>query len=146
VSLAPDHSRTRAPDRTGRAPDRNERARTGEGEQRPAIVVGPLEIRPGEGLATIERRALSLSVREFELLVALAGRRGRIVPRGELFETVWGQPLRVADRSVDVYVSKLRTKLERALPGTRFIHTHFGFGYRFEPEPSQLFHKTESTR
>jgi DNA-binding response OmpR family regulator len=143
VSLAPDRSRTRAPDRT---PDRAQRARADQRELHPSIVVGPLEIRPGEGLVKIEGRALSLSVREFELLVALARRRGRIVPRAELFETVWGHPLRAADRSVDVYVSKLRTKLERALAGTNFIHTHFGFGYRFEPEPSQPFHKTESTR
>jgi DNA-binding response OmpR family regulator len=142
VSLAPDRSTTRATDHAGvGAPD----ARTSAPEAHPPIAIGPLEIRPGEGLATIDGRALSLSVREFELLVALARRRGRIVPREELFETVWGHPLRVADRSVDVYVSKLRTKLERALADTNFIHTHFGFGYRFEPEPSQPFHKTEST-
>jgi len=105
-----------------------------------------VEIRPGEGLATIDGRVLTLSVREFGLLVALAHRSGRIVPRSELFETVWGQPLRATDRSVDVYVSKLRTKLERALPTVNFIHTHFGFGYRFEPEPSQSFHKTPPAR
>jgi DNA-binding response OmpR family regulator len=50
--------------------------------------------------------------------------------------------LRADDRSVDVYVHKLRAKLGRALPGWRFIHTHFGFGYRFQPEPSQLFHNS----
>ena len=46
---------------------------------------------------------------------------------------------------MDVYVRKLRHKLELALPEWRFIHTHFGFGYRFHPEPSQLFH-TPATR
>jgi DNA-binding winged helix-turn-helix (wHTH) protein len=39
------------------------------------------------------------------------------------------------DRSVDVFVRKLRQKLERASPGWRYIHTHFGIGYRFAPEP-----------
>ena len=49
---------------------------------------------------------------------------------------MWGAPLRAQDRSVDVYVHKLRSKLARAVPECRFIHTHFGFGYRFAPEPS----------
>lgn len=39
------------------------------------------------------------------------------------------------DRSVDVFVSKLRRKLEHASPGWRYIHTHFGVGYRFAAEP-----------
>jgi DNA-binding response OmpR family regulator len=106
------------------------------------IHAGELEIRPSEHLALAQGRALSLSVRELDLLSALARREGRIVPREELYETVWGSPLRAADRSVDVYVHKLRAKLARALPGWRFIHTHFGFGYRFQPEPSHPFHNS----
>ena len=78
-------------------------------------------------------RALTLSVREFELLVAMAKRLGAIITREELYRTVWGGELRRGDRSVDVYVSKLRSKLETALPDRRFIHTHPGFGYRFQP-------------
>ena len=66
------------------------------------------------------------------------------MPREELYETVWGAPLRGQDRSVDVYVHKLRAKLADALPEWGFIHTHFGFGYRFQPEPSQLFHRREN--
>jgi len=77
------------------------------------------------------------------LLATLARRQGRIVGREELYATVWGAPLREQDRSVDVYVHKLRCKLAGAIPGWRFIHTHFGFGYRFEPEhrASHPFHK-----
>jgi DNA-binding response OmpR family regulator len=106
------------------------------------IRSGELEIRPAEFLARAGERVLSLSLRELELLVALAYREGRIVAREELYETVWGTSLRADDRSVDVYVHKLRAKLAEALPEWRFIHTHFGFGYRFQPEPSHLFHKT----
>jgi DNA-binding response OmpR family regulator len=98
---------------------------------------GELEIRPGDGLVLAAGRALTLSVREFELLVALARRSGAILTRGELFAAVWGGELRPGDRSVDVYVSKLRSKLETAMPDRRFIHTHPGFGYRFQPQPSQ---------
>ena len=54
--------------------------------------------------------------------------------------------LRGDDRSVDVYVNKLRIKLAAALPDWRFIHTHFGFGYRFHPERSHLFHSSATGR
>jgi len=104
------------------------------------LSAGALEIRPDERQAMAAGHTLALSVRELELLAALARREGRIVPRAELYETVWGAPLRADDRSVDVYVHKLRVKLGEALPGWRYIHTHFGFGYRFEPERSHPFH------
>lgn len=99
------------------------------------IYAGELEIHPAEGLALATGQALTLSVREFELLVAMAKRLGTIVTREELYRVVWGGELRAGDRSVDVYVSKLRTKLEVAMPDRRFIHTHPGFGYRFQPQP-----------
>ena len=94
-----------------------------------------LEVRLGDGLVLAGGQVLTLSVREFELLVALVRRLGTIVRREELFGTVWRGEPRPGDRSVDVYVSKLRTKLERAVPDRRFIHTHPGFGYRFQPSP-----------
>jgi DNA-binding response OmpR family regulator len=101
----------------------------------PTLYAGELEIRLGEGLVLASGRALTLSVREFELLVALGRRAGAIVTREELYGAVWGGDLRPGDRSVDVYVSKLRGKLEEAMPDRRFIHTHPGFGYRFHPQP-----------
>jgi len=104
------------------------------------LYAGELEIRASEGLVLANGRALTLSVREFELLVAMAKRSGAIVTRGELYSTVWGHELRNGDRSVDVYVSKLRNKLEGAMPDRRFIHTHPGFGYRFQPQPSRNVH------
>ena len=107
---------------------------------RDTIRVGALEIHPTEGLALAEGSALSLSVREFGLLVALARSGGRIVRREDLYRLVWGGALRNGDRSIDVYIHKLRVKLEQALPDARFIHTHVGFGYRFSPEPSRAFH------
>jgi DNA-binding response OmpR family regulator len=84
-------------------------------------------------LASAGGVALHLSVREFGLLVELARNDGRIVRREELYEAVWGEPLRPGDRTVDVYVRRLRVKLSRALPSWSFIHTHVGFGYRFAP-------------
>ena len=110
------------------------------------LVVGQLEVRPGESIALAAGHPLTLSVREFNLLVELARRKDRIVSREELFALVWQTPLRAGDRSVDVYVHKLRTKLGMALPDSRFIHTHFGFGYRFAPEPSHPFHSSATSR
>jgi DNA-binding response OmpR family regulator len=110
-------------------------------DQTEVLRAGALEVRPQDHLAVAAGRALSLSARELDLLEALVRRAGRIVPREELYTTVWGADLREQDRSVDVYVHKLRSKLARAIPECRFIHTHFGLGYRFEPEPSHPFHK-----
>lgn len=101
------------------------------------LYAGELEIRLGEGLVLATGRALTLSVREFELLAAMARRAGAIVTREALYAEVWGGELRPGDRSVDVYVSKLRGKLEAAMPDRRFIHTHPGFGYRFQPQPAR---------
>ena len=109
------------------------------------ITAGDLEIRPSEYLVLAGGRTLTLSVRELGLLAALGRREGRIVPREELYETVWGAPMRAADRSVDVYVHKLRAKRAEALPEWQFIHTHFGFGYRFSPEPSQRLHNVATS-
>jgi DNA-binding response OmpR family regulator len=101
------------------------------------LVVGPLQIVPAEHLARADGRALMLSIRELRLLTELARREDRIVTREELFSLVWGREMRVRDRSVDVYVRKLRVKLEAALPAWCFIHTHFGLGYRLAAEPKQ---------
>ena len=106
------------------------------------LVAGDLEIRPTDGLVLAAGRALTFSVREFQLLVALVRRTGGIVSRADLYQQVWGAPLRAGDRSIDVYVHKVRVKLESALPGRHFIHTHVGFGYRFSPEPSHPLHIT----
>jgi DNA-binding response OmpR family regulator len=95
------------------------------------LRAGDLEIRPDEFVALAAGRPLDLTVRELQLLTALVERRERIVSRPELYTVVWGEPYRKSDRSVDVYVGKLRNKLAEALPGRSFIHTHFGFGYRF---------------
>ena len=103
--------------------------------ERPEILtIGPLEIAPEEHLARADGHALTLSIRELRLLTELARRADHIVSREELFELVWGVRCGQGDRSVDVYVRKLRVKLDTALPAWPFIHTHFGFGYRLAAE------------
>jgi DNA-binding response OmpR family regulator len=82
-------------------------------------------------------RPLDLTGRELQLLVALAERRNRVVPRVVLYELVWRRPMTYRNRSVDVLVRKLRVKLAGACPDWRFLHTHFGVGYRFSPQRLQ---------
>src|SRR6478672_2805373 len=101
---------------------------------------GPLEIRPSQNVAIVGGRTLNLTRHELGLLVALARRSGAVIGREELAEQAWSRPLGSGDRSVDVYVRRLRQKLAEADPGWEFIHTHFAFGYRFGAEHSQLFH------
>jgi DNA-binding winged helix-turn-helix (wHTH) protein len=57
-----------------------------------------------------------------------------VIEREEIYQRVWGYAMAHGDRSVDVFVRKLRSKLQKLSPGWEYIHTHFGVGYRFEPE------------
>jgi DNA-binding response OmpR family regulator len=93
-----------------------------------------LEIRPEEHAALVDGRPLSLTVRELQLLTTLASHPQRIMTREELYADVWGGIPGHADRSVDVYVSRLRSKLSKAIPDRALIHTHNGVGYRFSPD------------
>jgi DNA-binding response OmpR family regulator len=96
------------------------------------VVAGELEIRPDMFEAFVGGRSLGLTRREFELLALLAASEGRVIPRERIYERVWGYQMAHGDRSVDVFVRKLRRKLENASPGWRYVHTHFGVGYRFD--------------
>jgi DNA-binding response OmpR family regulator len=96
------------------------------------VIAGELEIRADMFEAFVGGRAVGLTRREFELLWLLAGARGRVVPRDRIYERVWGYAMAHGDRSVDVFVRKLRKKLEAASPGWAYLHTHFGVGYRFD--------------
>jgi DNA-binding response OmpR family regulator len=95
---------------------------------------GRLEVRPADHAALVDGRPLQLTVRELQVLSELSQNPERVMTREELFARVWKRGYRKSDRSVDVYVGRLRAKLERALPGRSFIYTHTGIGYRFSPD------------
>jgi DNA-binding response OmpR family regulator len=99
------------------------------------LVVGELEIRADQFQAFVGGQNVDLTRREFELLQLLADARGQVLQREEIYQSVWGYAMAHGDRSVDVFVRKLRQKLEVRSPGWLYIHTHFGIGYRFQPEP-----------
>src|SRR3954449_13202336 len=81
------------------------------------VYAGRLEIRPADHAALVDGRPLILTVRELDLLAELAHNSERVMTRDELYLRVWRRPYRRGDRSVDVYVGRLRAKLSRALPG-----------------------------
>ena len=110
----------------GSAPDSRHRAEV--------IRVANLEISPGELQVLADGRRVGLTVREFQTFLVLAQRPDRVVTRPEIYSLVWGGQMTYRDRSVDVFVRKVRRKLVTCAPGWSYIHTHFGVGYRFSPE------------
>jgi DNA-binding response OmpR family regulator len=113
------------------------RRRRSEGKvQGGPVLSGELEIRQDRFQAFVAGGSVDLTRREFELLELLAGAEGRVLEREDIYRRVWGYEMARGDRSVDVFVRKLRQKLEKASPSWRYIHTHFGVGYRFAAEPA----------
>ncbi len=102
------------------------------------ITAGELTVRGDRFDAYAGDEPAGLSRKEYELLRHLAAADGRVLEREQIYQRVWGYTMVRGDRSVDVFVRKLRTKLERISPGWRYVHTHFGIGYRFAPEPIEV--------
>jgi DNA-binding response OmpR family regulator len=99
------------------------------------VMAGEVEIRADQYQAFVGGRSIDLTRREYELIALLADAEGRVLEREDIYQRVWGYAMARGDRSVDVFVRKLRQKLEKASPDWRYIHTHFGVGYRFGAEP-----------
>ena len=100
----------------------------------PPTTAGQLTIRSDLHQVYVGERSTELTAREFEILQLLS-RSDRVLRREEIYERVWGYAMAHGDRSVDVFVRKLRQKLRATSPGWSYIHTHFGVGYRFRAQP-----------
>jgi two-component system alkaline phosphatase synthesis response regulator PhoP len=98
-----------------------------------AVEVGELRIDPREVQAYIAGESAELTPTEFRLLYALALEDGRVVSRDELLQRLWGRRETHRDRTVDVFVKKLREKLDRPGATHTYIQTRYGVGYKFEP-------------
>jgi two-component system alkaline phosphatase synthesis response regulator PhoP len=96
------------------------------------IEAGPLSIDPVKKEALSNGDPLRLTPKEFAVLYFLASRSPQAVSREEIYQKVWGYEMLHGDRSVDVFVKRIRTKLARQIPSHSFLHTHHGFGYKFE--------------
>jgi DNA-binding response OmpR family regulator len=101
------------------------------------ILLGPLELRLDDREALVNGTRAALTVREFEVLVAMAARPDRVITREDVYGRVWGGRMPHRDRAVDVHVKRIRSKLASVAPDWAFVHTHFGIGYRLAPESIQ---------
>ena len=97
-------------------------------------MIEELKIDPREVQAFVDGISAGLTPTEFKLLYTLALDRGRVITRDELLQKVWGRRETHRDRTVDVFVRRLRQKIDRIAPRHAFIHTRFGVGYKLEPE------------
>ncbi len=91
------------------------------------ITIDELEIDVPRYTVTVRRKPVVLTRREFETLLYLARHRGRVITREVLLSSVWGDDVRVVDRTVDVHISKIREKLGAC---GEYIETVKGVGYR----------------
>jgi len=104
-------------------------------ERGDAIEIEELRIEPREVQAYVDGESVELTPTEFRLLYALAVDRGRVTTRDELLQRIWGRRETHRDRTVDVFVRRLRDKIDRVAPRHTFIQTRYGVGYRLEPVP-----------
>ena len=104
-------------------------------ERGESIELEELRIDPREVEAYVDGEPAGLTATEFRLLYALALDRGRVVTRDELLQKIWGRREAHRDRTVDVFVRRLREKIDRRASKHTFIQTRYGVGYRLEPQP-----------
>jgi DNA-binding response OmpR family regulator len=97
------------------------------------LEAGGLELDPSSRQVRLNEAPLSLTATEFRLLEFLMSRPGVVFSREQLLNAVWGQDRAITDRAVDVYVLRLRQKIERDPASPVLIHSVRGFGYTFEP-------------
>jgi two-component system alkaline phosphatase synthesis response regulator PhoP len=102
-------------------------------ERGEAIEIEELRIDPREVQAYVDGESAELTPTEFRLLYALALDRGRVTTRDELLQKIWGRRETHRDRTVDVFVRRLRDKIDRIAPTHTFIQTRYGVGYKLEP-------------
>jgi len=105
---------------SGRGARRHERLR-----------IGPLEIDLAGREVRVDDHLISLTPKEFDLLVVLTRNRGRVFGRETLLQQVWGYDYLGDSRTVDVHVQRLRSKLEPAPHNPRYLLTVYGIGYKF---------------
>src|SRR5918999_2198059 len=100
-----------------------------------SIEIEELRLDPANVQAFVDGESADLTPTEFRLLYALAMERGRVITRDELLQKVWGRRATHRDRTVDVFVRRLREKIDRRATRHTFLHTRYGVGYKLEPLP-----------
>ena len=110
-------------------------SRAVDAERGEELVIEELRLDPRNVQAYVDGRSAELTPTEFRLLYALALERGRVLTRDELLQRVWGRRASHRDRTVDVFVRKLREKVDNHASRHTFLQTRYGVGYKVDPEP-----------
>src|SRR5215208_5203842 len=97
-----------------------------------AIELEELRIDPREVQAFVDGESAELTPTEFKLLYTLAQEPGRVATRDELLQKIWGRRQSHRDRTVDVFVGRLRDKIDKRASRHAFLHTRYGVGYKLE--------------
>ncbi len=100
-----------------------------------AIELEELRIDPREVQAYVDGQSAELTPTEFRLIYTLALEPGRVATRDELLQKIWGRRETHRDRTVDVFVGRLREKIDRRASKHTFIQTRYGVGYKLEAVP-----------
>ncbi len=119
--------------RVGAAARRGTRAQ--ESRRGEEVVIEELRLDPRNVQAYVDGTSAGLTPTEFRLLYALALEAGRVLTRDELLQRVWGRRASHRDRTVDVFVRKLREKVDTPASTHTFLQTRYGVGYKLEAEP-----------
>jgi DNA-binding response OmpR family regulator len=96
------------------------------------IKLGAIELDRGSCRVKVNGNLLGLTATEFRLLEFMMSRQGVVFSRDQLLNAVWGQDRAITDRAVDVYILRLRQKMEDDPANPKLIHSVRGFGYTFE--------------
>jgi DNA-binding response OmpR family regulator len=99
------------------------------------IVIEELRLDPRNVQAYVDGSSAELTPTEFRLVYTLALDQGRVLTRDELLQRVWGRRASHRDRTVDVFVRKLREKIDQRAGSHTFIQTRYGVGYKLDPAP-----------
>jgi DNA-binding response OmpR family regulator len=99
------------------------------------LKAGPLELDRTSCRVRLVDQELALTATEFRLLEFLMSRPGIVFSREQLLDSVWGHDRAVTDRTVDVYILRLRQKIENDPANPMFIRSVRGFGYSFNEAP-----------
>src|SRR3712207_3486446 len=110
-------------------------ARAHEAPRGEAIEIEELRIDPREVQAYVDGASADLTPTEFKLLYTLALEPGRVATRDELLQKIWGRRETHRDRTVDVFVGRLRDKIDKRSTRHTFIQTRYGVGYKLEAVP-----------
>jgi len=99
---------------------------------------GGVELDRSSCQTRLNGNAIALTATEFRLLEFLMSRTGVVFSREQLLNAVWGQDRAITDRTVDVYILRLRQKIESDPANPTIIHSVRGFGYSFEPQMAEI--------